>query len=91
MVSNTTNINIRVDKDLKKQAEIFFDDLGLNMSTAINLFIRQSLRQGKIPFEIISEPFYSESNLKALENSLKEFKNNKVITKSFDELKAMEK
>lgn len=88
---STTNINIRIDKDLKKQAEVFFNDIGLNMSTAINIFIRQSLRQGKIPFEIVSDPFYNQSNLKALNHSLEQLKKGKTVSKSFDDLKAMEK
>ena len=38
-----------------------FNDFGMNLSTAFNIFARQALRQGKIPFEI-SDPFYSEKN-----------------------------
>lgn len=46
------NINIRIDDNLKKEAETLFSDLGLNMTTAISLFLKQCvLRQG-IPFEI---------------------------------------
>lgn len=52
MANETTNINIRMDKDLKEQAESLFSELGMNMTTAFNIFLRQSVRQGKIPFEI---------------------------------------
>jgi DNA-damage-inducible protein J len=52
MGKNTTNINIRMDAELKKQAEQLFNELGMNMTTAFNIFLRQSVRQGKIPFEI---------------------------------------
>ena len=55
MPNTTTNINIRMDKKLKKQAETLFSDLGMNMTTAFNIFLRQSVRQGKIPFEISLE------------------------------------
>lgn len=41
-----------MDKDLKEQAESLFTELGMNMTTAFNIFLRQSVRQGKIPFEI---------------------------------------
>ncbi|MDR1709785.1 MAG: type II toxin-antitoxin system RelB/DinJ family antitoxin, partial [Candidatus Accumulibacter sp.] len=60
-MAETTNLNIRIDKELKEQAEEFFGKLGLNMTTAFNIFVRQSLRQGKIPFEISigADPFYS--------------------------------
>jgi len=91
-MAETTNLNIRIDKDLKERAEIFFADLGLNMTTAFNIFVRQSLKQGKIPFEIISypDPFYSNENIRVLEQSLRELKEGKTITKTMDELKAME-
>ena len=48
----TTNISIRMDSDLKAQAEALFSELGMNLSTAFNVFVRQSLRDGGIPFEI---------------------------------------
>lgn len=52
MSNKTTNISIRMDKDLKEQAESLFSELGMNMTTAFNIFLRQSVRQGKIPFEV---------------------------------------
>lgn len=48
----TTNISIRMDSELKSQAEALFLELGMNLSTAFNVFVRQSLRDGGIPFEI---------------------------------------
>ena len=47
----TTNISIRMDSDLKAQAEALFAELGMNLSTAFNVFVRQSLRDGGIPFD----------------------------------------
>ena len=52
MAGPTTNISIRMDADLKAQADTLFTELGMNMSTAFNIFVRQSLREGKIPFDI---------------------------------------
>ncbi len=53
----TTNINIRTEKELKENCEKLFESLGLNMSTAINIFLRQSLRVGGLPFEVkLDEP-----------------------------------
>lgn len=48
----TTNICIRMDADLKAQADALFAALGMNLSTAFNIFVRQSLREGRIPFDI---------------------------------------
>ena len=52
MAASTTNISIRMDSDLKTQADALFSELGMNLSTAFNIFVRQSLREGRIPFEI---------------------------------------
>ena len=52
MGNKTTNISIRIDSDLKKQADILFEELGMNITTAFNIFVRQTLREGKIPFDI---------------------------------------
>jgi DNA-damage-inducible protein J len=52
MESNTVNLSIRMDKELKEQAESLFSALGMNMTTALNIFLRQAVRQRKIPFEI---------------------------------------
>lgn len=46
------NVNIRMDEDLKKQADYLFNELGLNMSTAVNMFVRQAVRTAGIPFEV---------------------------------------
>ncbi len=48
----TTNLNVRVDETLKKNAEELLNDLGMNMSTAVNVFLRQLVRVHGIPFEI---------------------------------------
>ena len=51
-MSRQTNLNIRTDADIKASAERIFEQLGLNMSTAVNIFLRQSIRQGGLPFEV---------------------------------------
>ena len=52
MANSTTNISIRMDTELKAAAEALFEELGMNLSTAFNIFVRQSLREGGIPFMI---------------------------------------
>ena len=51
----TTNVSIRMDTELKAQADELFAELGMNLSTAFNIFVRQSLREGGIPFEIYTD------------------------------------
>ena len=48
----TTNLNVRVDENLKKTADTLLNELGLNMSTAINIYLKQIVRENGIPFEI---------------------------------------
>lgn len=50
--AQTTTISVPIDKDVAERAESLFDELGMSMSTAINVFIRQSLREGGFPFDI---------------------------------------
>ena len=50
-MGNTTSVSFRIDTDLKNQADTLFNNLGLNMTTAFNMFLRQSVREGRIPFE----------------------------------------
>jgi DNA-damage-inducible protein J len=68
-MAETINVTIRLDRDVKEQAERLFNDFGMNLSTAFNIFARQALRQGKIPFEIY-DPFYSEKNQARLIRSI---------------------
>jgi len=51
-MSDTTNFSVRIDKEIKKQCEELYGELGLNLTTAINVFLRQSLRSGGFPFEV---------------------------------------
>ena len=55
-MADTTNLSIRIDRDLKEEADQVFNALGMNLTTAITVFVRQSVRQKKIPFEITLYP-----------------------------------
>ena len=57
------NLNIRVEDTLKKQAEIIFSELGISLSAATTMFLKQVVRCNGIPFELRVDPFYSESNM----------------------------
>ena len=50
--TNMTNLNIRTDKEIKAAAERIFEELGMNMTTAVNIFLRQSIRENGIPFDL---------------------------------------
>lgn len=65
-----TNINIRIDEDLKKEMEITCRELGLNITTAFNIFAKKMCRERRIPFEVSYDPFYSESNMNHLRRGI---------------------
>ena len=48
----STNFSVRMDSEIKKQCEALYGELGMNLTTAINVFLRQSLRAGGFPFEV---------------------------------------
>ncbi len=73
-----TTINVRIDEDVKKQFENFCNETGLNVSTAINLFIKTVIRENEIPFKITADPFYSKSNIKYLEEITKDIETGKA-------------
>ena len=89
-MAETINVTIRLDREVKEQAEAMFNDFGMNLSTAFNIFARQSLRQRKIPFEIY-DPFYSEKNQAELSRRIEEVESGKAtfIVKTMEELEAM--
>ena len=60
-------INLRVDDDTKRNAEKTLDEIGLSMSTAINIFLKTVARENRIPFELSADPFYSKKNIAELE------------------------
>ena len=67
-----TSVNIRMGSATKKNAEELFSQLGINMSTAFNIFIRQSLRVGGIPFEVTTKTndgFYNPYNQRILQEA----------------------
>lgn len=85
-----TTISIRIDDKLKKEMEKTCNELGMNITTAFTIFAKKMSREHRIPFEVSVDPFYSERNMKALDNSFKELEQGKVVIKTMAELEAME-
>ncbi len=67
-----TTLSVRVDSMDKKYFEDFCKTTGLNVSVAINLFIKSVIRKQRIPFEIEADPFYSTENIARLRKSIAE-------------------
>ncbi len=72
-----TTINVRIDEDLKKEFEDFCNETGLNISVAINLFVKTVVREKQIPFKITTDPFYSSENMAHLKKAKEDLDNGK--------------
>ena len=83
----TTNMSIRMDVELKKQAEAMLSDMGLNMTTAMNMFLRQVVRQGRIPFEIATDIPNAET-LAAIEEA-EDMLSGKISAKKYSSTKEL--
>ena len=84
-----TLINVRMDEELKRDFDMVCNELGMNMTTAIMIFAKKVTREKRIPFDVAIDPFYSESNLIALQKSMEQLANGKVIVKNPAELENM--
>jgi DNA-damage-inducible protein J len=72
-MSTMTNLNIRVDADTKQKAEELFSDLGFTLSAAVNVFLKQAISRNGMPFPVVrADPFYSESNQRALRRAIEQ-------------------
>ena len=85
-----TLVNFRIYEETKKEMEKVCDELGMTVTTALNIFIKKMTREKRIPFDVSIDPFYSKSNMKAINESIKELEEGKVVVKTLEELEAME-
>lgn len=83
-MANTTNLNIPVDEEVKRKAEAIFNELGLNMSTAMKMFLRYAVRYGGIPFELRIETPNDETQA-----AINDVNNNRNMSKTFDSVSAL--
>lgn len=73
-MSQTVNVNFKLDADVKKSMEQACADMGLSMSAAFTVFAKKVGRERRIPFEISADPFYSENNIRYLERKMADYK-----------------
>ena len=86
-----TTISFRIDSEDKKKFEAFCNNTGMNISVAMNMFIKAVLKENCLPFEVSADPFYSASNMKAIDESLAQAAAGETVTKTMAELEAMAK
>lgn len=79
-----TQVNFRIDEEIKADAETTLKDMGLNMSTAITMFLTKVAKEKRIPFEINVDPFYSPENMLELKNRIARINNGTSTLKAHD-------
>lgn len=86
----TETLTVRLDHETKKSFEDACKTLGVSMGTVVNMLAKTMGRTYQIPSELCrADRFYSESNMKALERSIQQEKEGKLVYKSMAELEAM--
>ena len=65
-----TTLNVRIDKQLKSELEEFCNNVGMNVSVAVNMFAKAVVREQRLPFEVAIDPFYSKANQERLKRSI---------------------
>ena len=74
----TSTLQMRVDSNLRRQAEDFFNGAGLDMSSAVRLFLKQVVIRRRIPFDVIAEdPFWSDANPRVLAEPIRSLEEGK--------------
>ncbi len=84
-MSDLANVSFRIDKELKSKADALFSVLGLNMTTAFNIFLRQSVREGRIPFDISANVPNAYTPLKDISN-MSEAELNSELEKGYNNM-----
>ena len=86
-----TTVTVRVDKQTKDNAALVLADIGLDVSTAVRMFLRQLVIRGQMPIELVQDDFYSEANMARLRKSIADLDAGRnVVVKTLDELRAYE-
>jgi DNA-damage-inducible protein J len=85
-----STVTVRVDEDTKTSAAAVLADIGLDVSTAVRVFLRQVVLRGQMPVELLQDPFYGQSNQAALKASLAQLESGQTVTHTIDELQAFE-
>jgi DNA-damage-inducible protein J len=83
-VKEMTQVNFRIEDEIKTNAEKACKEMGLTLSAAITIFLTKVSREKRIPFEVNADPFYSESNIKYLESIVQDIKDGKAHFEQHD-------
>ena len=80
------NVQVKVDDQLRDTAQAVAASMGLDLASAVRIFLTQMVRENGLPFKPSGDPFYNERNLAALDTSIAQLNTGQAVTKTLDEL-----
>lgn len=84
-----TTLQIRIDDNLRNEASFVASELGIDLPTAVRMFLKQFVRERGLPFSARLDSFYSPANQAALQTSIQQLESGKFQTKTLSELESM--
>ena len=85
------DVKLSLDDDMKRELDEMCGELGMSLSTFFMVYVKRALRDRAIPFALTApDPFYSEGNLAQLERAERQYRNGQTVSKTMEELRAME-
>ncbi len=84
------NVQVKVDDHLRDQAQQVASSMGLDLGSAVRMFLTQMVRENGLPFRPVADPFYSRGNQNALAGSIAQADEGRTVTKTLADLEAME-
>ena len=87
-MTQTVNVNFRMDSDVKQRMEEVCSEMGLTLTTAFTMFAKKVISERRIPFEVTADPFYSEKNINYLKGIISDIESGKAkfVEKTLDDL-----
>lgn len=82
----TQTLSVRIDSEVKKEFDKWCNVVGMNASTAVNMFVKEVLRSRKLPFEVTEDPFYSDTNMEFLKEGIAQLNAGKGIQRELIEV-----
>lgn len=86
----TKTVSLRIDEELYSDFVKFCDEVYIPPSALFSAFAAKTVRERRIPFEVAADPFYSESNIRVLRESIAQAEEGRLVSMTMDELEAME-
>ena len=83
------SLQIRLDDGLKERAQAVMQEMGLDLSSAVRMFLAQVVKENGLPFRPTNEPFFSAANEEALRRSARQLAQGQTVTRTLDELRGM--